>query len=52
MMRMDTARGDFDFDIEKAARGMNMPLSQVPREKLVAADPIRMVLGELGVNFG
>lgn len=51
MMRMDTTRGDFDFDIEKTARGMNMPLSQVPREKLVAPDPIRIVLGELGVNF-
>ena len=52
MMRMDTARGDFDFDIEKAAKGMNVPLAQMPREKLVAAEPIRAVLGELGVNFG
>lgn len=52
MMRMDTARGDFDFDIEKAARGMNVPMTQMPRDKLVAADPIRAVLNELGVNFG
>lgn len=52
MMRMDASRGDFEFDIEKAAKGMNVPLNQVPREKLVAADPIRTVLNELGVNFG
>jgi len=52
MMRMDTARGDFDFDIDKAAKGMNIPVAQVPRDKLVAAEPIRSVLKELGVNFG
>jgi len=52
MMRMDTSRGDFDFDIEKAARGMNVPLAQVPRDKIVVAEPIRAVLGDLGVNFG
>ncbi len=51
MMRMDTARGDFDFDIEKAAKGLNIPLAQVPRDKLIAAEPIRAVLGEMGVNF-
>lgn len=51
MMRMDTARGDFDFDIEKAAKGMNIPVAQVPRDRLVAAEPIRAVLAELGVDF-
>jgi NitT/TauT family transport system substrate-binding protein len=51
MMRMDTARGDFDFDIEKASKGLNMPLAQLPRANLVAAEPIRSVLEQLGVNF-
>jgi len=51
MVRMDLSRGDFDFDIEKAARAMNVPLAQMPRDRLIAAEPVRAVLNELGVSF-
>lgn len=51
MMRMDMARGDFEFDIEKAASGMNIPVARVQRDKLVSAEPIRSVLEQLRVNF-
>jgi ABC-type nitrate/sulfonate/bicarbonate transport system substrate-binding protein len=51
MVRMDPSRGDFDFDIEKAARAMNVPLAQMPRDRLIAPEPVRAVLNELGVSF-
>lgn len=51
MVRMDPSRGDFEFDIEKAAKGLNIPTSQIPRDRLIAAEPITRVLSELGVNF-
>jgi len=51
MVRMDPSRGDFDFDIEKAARAMNVPLAQMPRDRLIAQEPVRAVLNELGVSF-
>jgi hypothetical protein len=30
---------------------MNVPLAQMPRDRLIAPEPVRAVLNELGVSF-
>jgi hypothetical protein len=51
VIRMDPAKGDFQFDIDKARDALKLEDGKVDRARFVASKPSAEVMSELGVTY-